>query len=98
MIAGYWYGLIPQGAILVGAAARRAQLSQADSGQRAMEEADVAEKVAELRQSKEASDNQRLRRLIEHEREVMTELRERESKQNDEMRKAMMPPRSCSQS
>ncbi|HTK85106.1 MAG TPA: histidine kinase dimerization/phospho-acceptor domain-containing protein, partial [Patescibacteria group bacterium] len=89
MIAGYWYGLIPQGAILVGAAARRAQLTQADSGRRAMDEADIAEKVAELRQSKEASDNQRLRRLIEHEREVMTELRERESKQNDEMRKAM---------
>ncbi len=89
MIAGYWLGLAPQGLIMIAAASRRAQLTQADSGRQAMDEADIAEKVAELRQSKEASDNQRLRRLIEHEREVMTELRERESKQNDEMRKAM---------
>lgn len=89
MIAGYWYSLVPQGLILIGATARRAALTQVDGSQRAAEEADIVEKIAELRQSKEASDNQRLRRLIEHEREVMTELRERESKQNDEMRKAM---------
>ena len=46
------------------------------------------ESVNEITATREASENARLHRLIEHERDVMNELREREAQQNKEMRKA----------
>lgn len=49
----------------------------------------MASAVSSLRQSKEAAENIRLLKVIEHERQVMNELREREVKQNEDMRKAV---------
>ena len=46
------------------------------------------ENVAHLRQVKEAAENQRLKRMIDHERAAMNELRAREVEQNGKMREA----------
>ena len=89
LLAGCWYALAPQGVAFIAATMGRSAAAAYDSEMREMDEGEDQEKVAALKQNKEVQENQRLRRLIEHERQVMTELRDRESKQNDEMRKAM---------
>ncbi len=89
LLAGCWYALAPQGIAFIAATMGRSAAEAYDSEAREIEEGEDLEKVAVLKQNKEVQENQRLRRLIEHERQVMTELRDRESKQNDEMRKAM---------
>ncbi len=49
---------------------------------------DLEETVGRMRQTKEAAENARLLRMIEHERQVMNELREREIAQSEEMKVA----------
>lgn len=50
--------------------------------------AQKAQSIAKLKQSKETEDQARLLRVIEREREIMEELRQREAQRTDEMRQA----------
>lgn len=47
-----------------------------------------AESVSMVRQARDSSENARLLRVIEHERQILQELRDRELQQNEEMRRA----------
>jgi signal transduction histidine kinase/DNA-binding NarL/FixJ family response regulator/HPt (histidine-containing phosphotransfer) domain-containing protein len=88
LVAAYWYALFPQGALLVSASLTKFFLEQRDQALAVAEKGESAQNLVALRQSKEAAEMSRLKRLIEHEREVMNKLREREVQQNDAMRKA----------
>lgn len=88
VVAAYWYALVPQ--IVLFAAAMAGRLAELDARTRTGAESAETEKesLGYLRQSKEATENQRLQRLIEHERQVMNELREREIQQSEDMNRA----------
>ncbi len=88
MTAAYWYTLVPQGVMFTAAAVMQYLRIRRDQINAQAEETEDARNIALLRQSKESGENTRLKRLIEHEREVMNKFREREVQQNDEMRKA----------
>jgi signal transduction histidine kinase/DNA-binding response OmpR family regulator/HPt (histidine-containing phosphotransfer) domain-containing protein len=87
-VSAYWYAVMIQGALFMTAATTKILAVESEFLMAQAEKDENAEKLAALRQSKEAAENSRLRRLIEHERDVMNRLREREVQQNDEMRKA----------
>lgn len=89
LISAYWYSLVPQGLLFASALATKFYMSEAEQRLREEIEQDEEEKLSYLRENKESSENARLRKMIEHERQVMNELRERENEQNEEMRKAM---------
>lgn len=85
-IGAYWYGLLPQAA-LMGLAAifyylQQDMLDMQDEEDRAQE----VQQVSRIVQSREGQELNRLKRLVEHERQVMQELRDREVEQNEEMR------------
>lgn len=87
-LAGYWYGMIAQGFLFISAFssayfAQRYELAMLSATQEEEEES-----LAVLNKSRETSENMRLKRLIEHEREMMNEMREREVRNSEEMRKA----------
>ncbi|PJB70661.1 MAG: histidine kinase [Alphaproteobacteria bacterium CG_4_9_14_3_um_filter_47_13] len=88
MLDFYWYGLVIQGLLFI--AATYIRLITKDHLQRTFlkENQKKQEALRNIMASKEASENVRLLRMIEYEREVMNELRAREVKQNEEMRKA----------
>ncbi len=88
MVVGYWYALVPQGVLFALAAVTFILEKENDRRASAIESEEEAESLARIRQNKEGAENQRLKRLIEHERQVMNELREREIKQNEDMRAA----------
>ena len=88
MVAAYWYASIPQGILFASAVAGILLFEEKESMARHSEESEEKERLDQFRQSKESTEIVRLRKLIEHEREVMNELREREVQQNEEMRKA----------
>ncbi len=85
-VAAYWYGLLPQ-AVLMGLAAilyflQQDMLEVQDEEDRVQE----VQQVSRIIQSREGQEFNRLKRLVEHERQVMQELRDREIEQNEEMR------------
>ena len=84
LVSAPWYAMVVQSLIIVAAF-----MQQTGQGEEIVAAPGDDELSAQLRQSRETTENQRLRRLIEHEREVMNELREREMTQSEEMRKAM---------
>lgn len=88
MVAGYWYGVIMQGLLFVSAYITKAYMQKQDVLDVAIAEEENIEELKALRQTREAGEIARLRRLIEHEREVMNELRAREVEQSEKMRKA----------
>lgn len=88
LIDAYWFGFVPQGLLLMTAVLRKLRTTQIEKEIERQAAEEEKQNLAFLRQNKEATENQRLRRLIEHERQVMNELREREIQQNEEMRKA----------
>lgn len=86
--SAYWYALVPQmaltGMVVVIHYLRLEML-------RTQEEEEFEEEdrqVSKIVQSREGQEFNRLKRLVEHEREVMQELRDREVQQNEEMRQA----------
>ncbi len=87
-VAAYWVSLLPQAALFVTAMSLR--FMRQDWALKAEHEARSRENehVAQLMQSKEYLEGQRLKKLVEHERTLMQELRDREAQQNEEMRKA----------
>jgi len=84
----YWYSLIPQGLLFLTATLTRCYVQDYARIINENEEQTSEENLSYLKQGKEAAENQRLRRLIEHERQTMNELRNRELEQNEEMRRA----------
>lgn len=87
-VNAYWYSLLPQ-IILFGIAATR-QVRHAEEEAREAYAREYREQtsIAQLKQTKETADQQRLLRVIEREREIMAELREREARRTEEMRLA----------
>lgn len=88
MINAYWYSVIVQGVLLAGATVVRFYVEEREEEMIFEEQRAEQQSVSGIMQSKEASENARLLRMIEHEREVMNELRVREAQQNEEMRRA----------
>jgi signal transduction histidine kinase/DNA-binding NarL/FixJ family response regulator/HPt (histidine-containing phosphotransfer) domain-containing protein len=88
LAAVYWYSLIPQGLLMVSILAGIITFEGRESQSQAAEAVQERERLTYFRQSKEATEIARLRKLIDHERQVMNELRDREAQQSEEMRKA----------
>ncbi len=87
-VSAYWYGLVPQMA-LIGMAVVMHYLRQEMLHAQEEEEFEEEDRqVSKIVQSREGQEFSRLKRLVEHEREVMQELRDREVQQNEEMRQA----------
>ncbi len=84
----YWLALVPQAFFFMAAALKRVEMTQAEERSLIARENRAASSLARLKQSKESADQARLMRVIERERELMAELREREMQRTDEMRKA----------
>ena len=85
---GFWIALILQGVLFISAARIKIKTEEENERQRIERENREAESLARLKQSKESADQSRLLRVIERERELMTELREREMQRTEEMRRA----------
>ncbi|MEZ5919399.1 MAG: ATP-binding protein [Alphaproteobacteria bacterium] len=84
----YWLALVPQAMLFMAGAIGEVRTSEeADHYTRAREDR-VAQSLERLKQSKESADQARLLRVIERERELMAELREREMQRTEEMRQA----------
>ncbi len=84
----FWIGLILEGILFISAARVKIKTEEEIERQRVERESREAESLARLKQSKESADQSRLLRVIERERELMTELREREMQRTEEMRRA----------
>lgn len=87
-INAYWISLIPHAICLMIASARKIKLLEEDVKHRQAKESRAAQSKARLEQSKESADQARLLRVIERERELMADLREREMQRTEEMRHA----------
>lgn len=87
-INAYWLTLLPQAFLFAAAGARKSQAQQVEERHMQARESRAAQSLTRLKQSKESADQARLLRVIERERELMTELREREIQRTDEMRRA----------
>ncbi len=88
VLNAYWLSMIPQALFLISATALRYHLMEERQREQKTRETKEQASLARLKQSKESADQQRLLRVIEREREVMAELREREAQRTEEMRKA----------
>lgn len=88
LINAYWYCLLPQVLLFVTATALKFRGYQDQKIRQELRQNQEAESMARLRQSKESADQQRLLRVLEREREVMEELRQREAQRTEEMRVA----------
>ncbi len=86
MVSAFWYIHVLQGAFFI-AACLHTRIHQEQKDQHeAKEEQRDKQSLARLQKSKESADQARLIRVIERERELMSELREREVKRTEEMR------------
>lgn len=88
MVCFGWYVFLPQAVLLMVALQRTLTQHEIEHHR---SEKDVEEEVnalANLRRSRESSENARLLKMIDHERQVMNELREREVKRSEEMHRA----------
>lgn len=85
---GFWLGLFPQAVFFMLAADEKHRLETRDREQSMIRDHRAAHSQAKIQQSKEISDQARLLRVIERERELMVDLREREIQRTEEMRAA----------
>lgn len=88
VLNAYWISFVPQALFLAAAVAKKFSMIDAHHLEQKARETKEAASLARLRQSKESADQARLLRVIEREREVMAELRQREALRTEEMRKA----------
>jgi signal transduction histidine kinase len=84
----FWVMVIVQSALYIVAAINKINLDEQEDQVKKAKESRASQAMARLQQSKENSDQARLLRVIERERELMSELREREMLRTEEMRKA----------
>lgn len=87
-ISAYWWSLVPQGLLFCSAVTTKFYMQERELEAAKSAAAEDKKALEDLKQSKEAAENSRLMRLIEYERAVLNELREREAKQNEDMRAA----------
>ncbi len=87
-INAYWISLAPQAALFVIATVIKIKLINEQVKQLRIRKNRKQHSQSRLKQSKESADQTRLLRVIERERELMAELREREMQRTEEMRKA----------
>ncbi len=87
-INAYWISLIPQALFFITATTTRAKLVDDEIRQLELKKYREKASLEKLKQSKETADQERLLRVIERERELMSELREREIQRTEEMRLA----------
>ncbi len=89
IVAGsYWIALLIQIPVLSGAVFLRQWLMHQDSEKTENVAGEDAESISRIRQAKDGAENTRLLRVIEHERQMLQDLRDREIEQNEAMRKA----------
>ncbi|MCB1720266.1 MAG: response regulator [Alphaproteobacteria bacterium] len=88
LLSVYWGLLVPQALLFVLAALQNIQMSQREAFSNVARGNRAAQSLARIKQSQESADQARLLRVIERERELMAELREREMQRTQEMRKA----------
>ena len=86
--AAYCYALFPQGLCFVLCCLQEFKQLRKKRRKALIREKREGQNMARLQKSKESADQARLLRVIERERELMNELREREAKRTEEMRKA----------
>jgi signal transduction histidine kinase/DNA-binding response OmpR family regulator/HPt (histidine-containing phosphotransfer) domain-containing protein len=84
----FWFSLIPQAAFFVGGSLRALKYEEEQKKQDLVRQKHDSQAMARLQKSKESADQARLLRVIERERELMSELREREIQRAEEMRHA----------
>ena len=87
-ISMFWSLLFVQSALFIAAAMQHIFLYQKEKLSSLARDNRAAQSLARIKQSKETADQARLLRVIERERELMGELREREMQRTQEMRKA----------
>jgi hypothetical protein len=84
----FWFSFIPQGFCFIAAAllknAGRVKTTQADGSTANLD----IEALVKLRQTKESAEHSRLLRVIEKERELLTQFRQREAQRTEEMQHA----------
>ena len=88
LLSVYWGMLLPQAALFILAGLQNVQMSQREQLSSVARENRAAQSLARIKQSRESADQARLLRVIERERELMADLREREMQRTQEMRKA----------
>lgn len=88
MINGFWYGLVLQGFTFLSATTSRLIAEDRSYRLEMREKKEEQNAISGIVASKESTENARLMRMIEHERLVMNELREREIQQSEEMKRA----------
>ncbi|MGH1402702.1 MAG: ATP-binding protein [Alphaproteobacteria bacterium] len=84
----FWALLIPQGVCFIAAYIKSNTYRKERKKQENLQRTHDEQSLARLQKSKDSADQARLLRVIERERELMSELREREVKRTEEMRKA----------
>lgn len=87
-LTAYWQGLFLQAVLFMLTGVLRLHQAEREYTFKRKTVEEETQAVSSIKQSKEGAENARLLRLLEHERAVMSELREREFLQNEEMRKA----------
>ncbi len=87
-MTGYWILLLPQCVCFILAFHEKLQKVLDEKMALLARENRMAQSLSRLKQSKETADQARLLRIIERERELMAELREREIERTNEMRQA----------
>lgn len=88
IISAYPLSLIPQGLCFILSSLRNLKESKRQDIIADLRERREEQNLARLQKSKESADQARLLRVIERERELMNELRDREAKRTEEMRLA----------
>ncbi|MCD8562959.1 MAG: ATP-binding protein [Alphaproteobacteria bacterium] len=89
LMNAYWLSLVPQGLFFVAGQIKKIQMQEDQEQQAQIRQLQEAQTIAKLKHTKEAADQSRLLRVIEREREVMAEMREKEMRRTEEMRVAM---------
>ena len=84
----FWFLLIPQAICFIGAHLKLSQHNKSQSEKDSLKQKHEEQSLMRLQKSKDSADQARLLRVIERERELMSELREREIKRTEEMRHA----------
>lgn len=84
----FWASLAPQAAFFIAGSLRALKYEEEQKKQDLIRQKHDSQALARLQKSKESADQARLLRVIERERELMSELREREIQRAEEMRYA----------
>jgi signal transduction histidine kinase/CheY-like chemotaxis protein/HPt (histidine-containing phosphotransfer) domain-containing protein len=87
-INAYWFALIPQAVFFIAAAKFRIANERHNTVTSKTLEINENESVSSLRQSRENTEQERLLKVIEQERKILSELRKSEARRTEEMRKA----------